>query len=49
VLNLDVYNALNANPVTMANLNYVGDGSRWLQPQGILAARVFKIRTQFDF
>jgi len=48
-LNFDVYNALNANPITAANLNYTGDGSRWLQPQSVLPARLFKLSVQIDY
>jgi hypothetical protein len=48
-VNFDLYNALNANPVTVMNLNYTGTGVRWLQPQGILPARLFKLSVQFDY
>jgi hypothetical protein len=48
-LNFDLYNALNANPVTLLNMNYTGNGSTWQQPQGILPARLFKMSVQFDF
>jgi hypothetical protein len=48
-INFDLYNALNANPVTVMNLNYTGTGVRWLQPQGILPARLFKFSVQFDY
>ena len=48
-VNVDVYNALNANPVTAVNLNYTGNGSTWLQPQSILAARLVKVSVQFDY
>ena len=48
-LNFDVYNALNANPVTTVNMNYSGNGATWLQPQGILAARLLKLSVQFDY
>jgi hypothetical protein len=48
-VNFDIYNALNANPVTILNRNYSGDGTGWLQPQGILPARLFKFSVQFDF
>jgi hypothetical protein len=44
-LNLDVYNALNANPVLSVNGNYAA----WQVPTGILLARFFKIGAQFDF
>jgi hypothetical protein len=49
VLNLDLYNALNANAITAWNVNYVGTGAAWLQPQGILPARLFKFSVQFDY
>ena len=48
-LNFDLFNALNANPVTILNMNYSGTGETWLQPQGILPARLFKISAQLDF
>jgi hypothetical protein len=48
-VNVDVYNALNANPVTAMNLNYTQNGSTWLQPQGILAPRLVKVSVQFDY
>ena len=44
-VNLDIYNALNANPVIQYNLNY----AVWQTPQRILEARLFKISGQFDF
>ena len=48
-LNFDLYNVLNANPVTIINTNYSGNGAAWLQPQGILPARLYKFSVQFDF
>jgi Carboxypeptidase regulatory-like domain len=48
-VNFDLYNALNANPVTILNMNYAGTGAAWQQPQGILPARLFKLSVQFDF
>jgi len=48
-LNVDVYNALNASPVTALNMNYSGGGATWLQPQSILAARLLKLSVQFDY
>jgi hypothetical protein len=48
-VNFDLYNALNANPVTILNMNYSGTGAAWQQPQGILPARLIKLSVQFDF
>jgi len=48
-VNLDVYNALNASPLTAVNVNYAGTGTTWLQPQTMLAARLVKISVQFDY
>jgi hypothetical protein len=48
-LNFDLYNALNASPVTALNVNYSGTGAAWLQPQNILPARMFKVSVQFDY
>jgi hypothetical protein len=44
-VNLDLYNALNANPVLTLNNNYAA----WQVPQGILLARFVKLGAQFDF
>jgi hypothetical protein len=44
-VNFDLYNALNANPVTSQNNNYAA----WQTPLSILDARLFKISVQFDF
>jgi hypothetical protein len=44
-LNLDVYNALNANAVVVQNNNY----AVWQVPQRILDGRMFKISCQYDF
>jgi hypothetical protein len=44
-VNLDVYNALNANPVLTQNNNF----GAWQQPTSILLARFAKVSAQFDF
>jgi hypothetical protein len=44
-INLDLYNALNANPVLTQNNNFAA----WQVPLSILDARLFKISGQFDF
>ena len=44
-INFDLYNIVNANPVTSQNNNYAA----WQVPLGILDARLFKISAQFDF
>ncbi len=43
--NLDIYNALNANPIIQYNNNY----AVWQTPQRIMEARLFKVSGQFDF
>ena len=45
-VNLDLANALNANHVQVTNLSF---GPRWLQPLGIMDARLVKLSAQFDF
>jgi len=50
---LDMYNALNANPVLSYNQTFnpavtTGAGA-WLAPTGVLAARVMKIGASIDF
>ena len=42
----DVYNALNANPVTEQNNTY---GPQWQRPIGILLGRIAKVGAQFKF
>ena len=44
-VNLDLYNALNGNAVTLQS----NDFAIWQRPQGILAARFAKISAQFSF
>jgi hypothetical protein len=44
--NFDVYNALNGNTALSVNSTY---GPRWLVPQEILDARLFKFGIQLDF
>ena len=46
LLGLDVYNAMNVNPVTGYNQTW---GTTWLSPTSILAARFAKVTAQFDF
>jgi hypothetical protein len=45
---LDLYNALNGNPVESYNQAFIAGGA-WLVPQGILTARFAKLTAQFDF
>ena len=45
MLNVDLYNALNANPVLSENSNF----GAWRQPTAILPARFVKFSVQFDF
>jgi hypothetical protein len=47
-LNLDLFNALNANTVLLQN-NVFGGRTPWQQPQAILTARFVKLGVQFDF
>jgi hypothetical protein len=44
-LAVDIYNALNANPVMSENPNYAA----FRRPTSIMAARFAKISMQFDF
>ena len=44
-VSLDLYNALNANPVLSQNNNFAA----WQVPTSILTARFAKISVQFDF
>src|SRR4030095_3902376 len=45
VVNFDIYNAANANPVTSQNNNYAA----WQVPLSILDGRLFKFSAQVDF
>ena len=45
---LDLYNALNSNPVETYNQAFIAGGA-WLTPTGILTARFAKITAQVDF
>jgi hypothetical protein len=45
---LDLYNALNANPILTYNNQFVPNGT-WLQPRSILTARLFRISAEFNF
>jgi outer membrane receptor protein involved in Fe transport len=42
----DVYNTLNANPVTEQNNTY---GPQWQRPVGILIGRIAKVGAQYKF
>lgn len=45
VVDLDVYNVTNANPVLSINNNY----GAWLRPLSILDARLFRLGARFEF
>jgi hypothetical protein len=45
---LDLYNALNGNPVESYNQAFIAGGA-WLTPTSILTARFAKITAQVDF
>jgi len=47
-ISVDLYNALNANPIESYNQAFIPGGA-WLVPTGILTARFAKITAQFDF
>lgn len=46
---VDLFNALNANAVTEVNNVYGTNGSSWMQPRGIMAARLIKLGLQLTF
>jgi hypothetical protein len=46
---VDLYNAINANPVVRQNYNYGTDGRSWLVPQNILLGRLVTFGLQVDF
>jgi hypothetical protein len=48
LLAVDLYNALNSNPVEGYNQAFIVNGA-WLTPTGILTARFAKITAQIDF
>jgi hypothetical protein len=48
-ISLDMYNALNSNPVLTYNNTYSPTTTTWLAPTSVLAARVMKIGASFDF
>ena len=45
---LDLYNALNSNPILTYNNTFVPNGT-WLQPRSILTPRLFRISAEFNF
>ena len=45
-IGIDLYNALNASPITQFNQTY---GARWLFPTQILPARFLKFSVQVDW
>jgi len=45
---VDLYNALNANPIESYNQAFIAGGA-WLRPTGVLSARFIKLTAQFDF
>ena len=47
-ISVDLYNALNANPIETYNQAFIAGGA-WLTPTGILTARFAKITAQVDF
>jgi hypothetical protein len=47
-VSVDLYNALNANPIEGYNQAFIAGGA-WLTPTGILTARFAKITAQVDF
>ena len=48
-ISLDMYNALNSNPVLSYNQTYRPTATTWLTPTSVLAARVMKIGASIDF
>jgi hypothetical protein len=48
-ISLDMYNALNANPVLSYNQTYSPATTTWLAPTSVLSARVVKIGASIDF
>jgi len=48
-VSIDLYNALNANPVLSYNNTYSPTATTWLTPTSVLAARVIKIGASVDF
>jgi hypothetical protein len=45
VASLDLYNALNGNPILTQSNTY----ANWQAPQSVLTARFAKVSLQFDF
>lgn len=46
---LDLYNALNANPILTYNSTFSPTSTTWLQPRSILTPRLFRISAEFNF
>jgi hypothetical protein len=46
---VDLYNALNANPVIASNNTYSGTGAVWQRPQVIMAGRLVKFGAKLVF
>ena len=47
MVGLDLYNALDANPILIYNNTFVPGGT-WLRPRGILTTLPFRISAEFN-